>query len=165
MQIVVFCGGPSSEYDVSLSTTEGIIKNIDPKHEVKILLMGKDYKSVLFEPVGDRKNFSIPKNELAEDLSKISKDSVVLIAMHGEFGEDGVVQSLLDSIGLKYTGSKASGSILCMDKYASYQALSGNVNVVIPEIYAIGKILSVEYSNLKFPLIVKPNALGSSVGV
>jgi len=166
MKVVILCGGPSSEYDVSLSTTEGIIKNIDKKYEISVLLMSKDYKTVLFKPTeANRKSFPTPQNDLADDLKEIKPGSVVLNAMHGEFGEDGVVQSLLETKGLKYTGSKVLGSVLCMDKYASYQVINGKVDVIVPEIYAIGKILSVDISKLKFPLVVKPNALGSSVGV
>ena len=91
------------------------------------------------------------------------------IALHGSFGEDGTVQSLLDSQGMTYTGSDPLASRLAMNKLASkerfideglptptYHAVRGQVSLVC---------IADKAATIGYPLVVKPNAQGSSIGV
>ncbi len=165
MKVIVLCGGPSAEFLVSLSTAEGILENIDKKYKVSVFYMGKDYKAVLFKPEGKRDTFPVPKNDFLNELSKVDKKSVIINAMHGEFGEDGVIQSILDVLGLKYTGSGVRGSVLCMNKPAAFSIVSNKVDVKIPKIYSIERIQSAKKKKFHFPLVVKPIDMGSSIGV
>jgi D-alanine-D-alanine ligase len=91
------------------------------------------------------------------------------IALHGPFGEDGTVQSLLDDLAVPYTGSGPAASRLAMDKSASKQRFIAHglptptfqtAHVTEPRATVDGKAAA-----LGFPLVVKPNAQGSSVGV
>jgi D-alanine-D-alanine ligase len=93
----------------------------------------------------------------------------VFIALHGPFGEDGTVQSLLEDLRIPYTGSGPAASQLAMNKSASKQRFIANglptpafqtIHVQEPESSVAEKATA-----FGFPLVVKPNAQGSSVGV
>jgi len=97
---------------------------------------------------------------------------VVINAMHGEYGEDGKVQQILDGLNIPYTGSKALASALGMNKMLSKKAFI-EAGILTPE------SLLVEFKNesglkrdaeeifetFPMPVVVKPNAAGSSVGI
>ena len=86
-------------------------------------------------------------------FEKLKKDfDVVFIAMHGEYGEDGTLQSILDENGILYTGSGVAASRLGMDKIAS-QKVFKKAGLLVPG------------DPKGFPAVVKPADRGSSVGV
>ena len=89
---------------------------------------------------------------------------VVFNALHGRFGEDGRIQSLLDILGLPYTHSGVLASALAMDKQSA-KALFAARGIPCPE----GKLLTIaeigDSMPLNPPFVVKPNNEGSSVGV
>ncbi|NKB54887.1 MAG: D-alanine--D-alanine ligase [Alphaproteobacteria bacterium] len=89
---------------------------------------------------------------------------VVFNALHGRYGEDGRIQSLLDILGLPYTHSGVLASALAMDKQTA-KALFATCGIPCPE----GQIVSLSDSSDALPLdppfVVKPNSEGSSVGV
>lgn len=88
------------------------------------------------------------------------------IVLHGPWGEDGVVQGALETIGMPYTGSRVLGSALAMDKLRSKQVWT-SLGLPIPE-YAVirhaGDLPSL-LPRLAPPLFVKPGNEGSSIGV
>jgi D-alanine-D-alanine ligase len=96
---------------------------------------------------------------------------IAFLALHGKWGEDGTIQSLLELRGIKYTGSRILASALAMDKIMS-KILFQHYNVVTPKWITIENNLS-NYSELGgkikselgFPCVVKPNDQGSTVGV
>jgi D-alanine-D-alanine ligase len=136
-RVAVLMGGPSSEHEISLQTGEQILQNLDRK------------KFEVF-PVKIEKNgqWPITMQELKE------RSDVAFIAMHGEYGEDGQVQSLLEIFDIPYTGSDPVASALAMDKYKTAAVLKAN-RILTPKIF----------KKPRFPLVVKPSNLGSSVGV
>ena len=90
----------------------------------------------------------------------------VFIVLHGPWGEDGVVQGALETIGMPYTGSRVLGSALAMDKLRSKQVWTC-LGLPIPE-YAVvrrAEELSSVFQRLAPPLFVKPGNEGSSIGV
>ena len=98
---------------------------------------------------------------------------VVVIAMHGPYGEDGTVQGLLELAGIPYTGSGVLASALAMDKLRSRQLFGFN-DIPVPAYLAVSRERFSEASDalraevaavLGYPCVVKPNALGSSIGV
>ena len=98
---------------------------------------------------------------------------VVFIAMHGEFGEDGTVQGLLEAMGIPYTGSGVLASALGMDKPRAY-AVFRDTGLAVPDFFAIDRgawreagegIRSRAEAAFGFPLVVKPANRGSSVGI
>jgi D-alanine-D-alanine ligase len=98
---------------------------------------------------------------------------VAFIALHGPYGEDGTVQGLLELLGVPYTGSGVLASALAMDKLRSRQVLQAT-GIPVPA-YAVvdggqwpqtrGEVLARVAQDLGYPCVVKPNAVGSSIGV
>lgn len=116
----------------------------------------------------------------AASLSPLSVDQgverdhvdIAFIAMHGPFGEDGTVQGLLEVLGIPYTGSGVLASALAMDKLRSRQVFEWH-RIPVPASLSLTAELWRDRSrvhqhlaqHLGFPCVVKPNALGSSIGV
>lgn len=154
LQIAVLMGGPSGEHDISLKSGGGV--------------------STALRSLGYRVNeVLIARNISHEDACRWTKEQleavrpdVVFIALHGPFGEDGVVQQLCADLGLPFTGSDASASQKGMDKWLARQFLS-KAGLELPEAY----LLNPEEpdaglpSDLRFPVVVKPPNQGSSLGV
>src|SRR3989344_341010 len=107
LQVGVLMGGPSSEHEVSLNTGQNVIDNLDKTK----------YKSVAIKISKVGKWFLNGKPTNQGD-ALIGCD-VVFNALHGTFGEDGKVQSILEHAGIKYTGSGIAGSAIAMDKFHS----------------------------------------------
>jgi D-alanine-D-alanine ligase len=97
---------------------------------------------------------------------------VVFPVLHGTFGEDGTVQGLLELAGIPYVGAGVLGSSIGMDKDVSKRLLR-DARVPVVKYFALARadydahpMLAVRQARaLRYPLFVKPNALGSSVGV
>ncbi|MDD2703530.1 MAG: D-alanine--D-alanine ligase, partial [Candidatus Omnitrophica bacterium] len=91
------------------------------------------------------------------------------IALHGRFGEDGGIQTLLDEMGIAYTGSDAASSRLAMDKVASRFAFEkAGLHVPRSRLLNRGAQSTDEpdvYQSAEFPVVVKPAAQGSSIGL
>lgn len=97
---------------------------------------------------------------------------VVLPMLHGPYGEDGSVQGMFELVDLPYVGSGVLGSALCMDKHAAKTMLAqagisvARWNTVTrSQLQADPTILTTLDRGLNYPLFVKPNRAGSSVGV
>jgi D-alanine-D-alanine ligase len=97
---------------------------------------------------------------------------VAFIAMHGPYGEDGTVQGLLELLGIPYTGSGVLASALAMDKLRSRQLFEWQ-RIPVPAYVSItadvwsdrGCVHHEVAQHLGYPCVVKPNAVGSSIGV
>jgi D-alanine-D-alanine ligase len=98
---------------------------------------------------------------------------VVFIALHGEYGEDGRLQNLLDTFGMPYTGSESFPSALAMNKAATKRVATEN-GIKTPAYFLVRRSESPSelrenlfqaFRSLPMPVVVKPVILGSSVGV
>ncbi|MFH1778511.1 MAG: D-alanine--D-alanine ligase [Candidatus Omnitrophota bacterium] len=141
-RIGVLMGGPSAEREVSLCSGKAVLD--------ALLSKGYDVKPIeLYMPT-------------KEELKSLDID-VVFIALHGSFGEDGELQSMLEESNIPYTGSRVEASRLAMDKIASRKIFQ-KARLFIPNYEVLQNGLS---PNLKFkmPVVVKPSAQGSSVGL
>ncbi len=105
-------------------------------------------------------------------LRSLGRVDVVMPMLHGTFGEDGTVQGMLDLVDLPYVGSGVLGSALCMDKHAVKTVLADAGIAVAPWHMLTRDQLDRDPSlvdrldeGLTYPLFVKPNRAGSSVGV
>lgn len=105
-------------------------------------------------------------------VRSLGEIDAVLPLLHGPFGEDGTVQGMFDLIGLPYVGSGVLGSALCMDKHAAKTVLAASGVAVAPwnavtrsTYEASPEIVHMLDEGLVYPLFVKPNRAGSSVGV
>ncbi|MCS6893796.1 MAG: D-alanine--D-alanine ligase [Deltaproteobacteria bacterium] len=139
-RILVLGGGFSSERSISLKTSANLNE-----------IAKKIFKNVTFFDFVDLRNFL----EVLEQF----RPTCVLNGLHGVFGEDGGLQSLLDALKIPYTGSGALTSAICMDKYRSTKFVA-SLDVLVPETVLHGCDAIDCY-----PLIVKPNNEGSSLGV
>lgn len=167
LKIAIFCGGQSSEHDVSLSSSKTIYKFIDKKkYKVYFFFISKDNKSKLI--LGKENiNFNeyIPKNSLIEGLYELKKRKffALLAGIHGGFAENGGMQTLLEYLKIPYSGSGPLSSSLCMDKFRSMMLVNTLKGITLPKTVFYEKEVG-EITKLVFPLFVKPNSLGSSVG-
>lgn len=104
---------------------------------------------------------------LAEDVRRLNCD-LAFIAIHGDFGEDGVIQHLLTAAGIPFTGSSASCCGLTIDKGLTKEILAAS-DIPVPRGVTINNIesgiLATQNGNLPYPLVVKPVNSGSSVGI
>ena len=145
MKIGVLMGGISSEREVSLHSGEGIVEYLDRnKYEVFPIVI--DTKEGLIE--------------------KVKGMDFIFIALHGAFGEDGAVQAILESINMPYSGCGILTSALCMDKKQTKRILKSESIAVAPEVL-VRRDKPFEGEKIKelgYPVVVKPNGGGSSVG-
>lgn len=104
-----------------------------------------------------------PTRELAAQLVEAAPD-VVLNALHGEWGEDGKVQGVLEHFGAPYTHSGVLASALAMDKQRA-KAVLERFGAPCPEGLLVNRFEAAREHAMKPPYVAKPNAQGSSVGV
>ena len=150
-QIAVIYGGPSSDHEVSLNTGKNMIAALNRKKY-----------SVLPVFISKKGAWSIREKEMAPEKI-LKKTDVVLNAMHGEFGEDGAVQGFLDMLAIPYTGSGQKASMIGMDKtLTKYLSALAGVRVAPSILATKGQKTALPFP---FPVVVKPNSRGSSVGV
>ena len=151
-KILILAGGYSNEREISLITARSVTR------ELKKI---KKYKLLTIEPNG---NF-IKK-------LRIFKPKLVLNLLHGRYGEDGYIQSILESEKVKYTHSGVLSSSLAIDKEISKKIFIKNKILTTPYFKFIFKnntnyknIIKKIEKKLKFPVVLKPINEGSSVGV
>ena len=115
---------------------------------------------------------SEPNNSLIENIKKFKPD-IIFNALHGRFGEDGYIQSVLESLKIKYTHSGVLSSSIAMDKIISKEIFIKN-KILTPKYFKFifdsnilkkNKIINKIKLKLKFPVIIKPINEGSSVDV
>ena len=162
MTVAVLAGGRSSEHDVSLSSGAGVREGL--------LACGH---RVLWVEIARDGGWSYEGESLAlTPGGGLLGADVVFPALHGPFGEDGVVQGLLEALDVPYVGAGVSASAVCMDKvlFKELMAARGVSQVayagVRDEQYLNGRaeVLS-DVAGLGLPVFVKPAHLGSSVGI
>lgn len=144
LKIGVLAGGPSSEREISLSSGKAVFKAFSDR----------GYNVVFID---------ITTEDCKEQI-RASGAKAVFIAMHGRFGEDGQIQSLLDEMGIAYTGSKTAASKLAMDKIES-RAIFEKKNIPVPKYKIFRKENSSSLDGIGPPLVVKPSHEGSSIGL
>lgn len=93
-----------------------------------------------------------------------TKTEVVFLALHGEYGEDGQVQSRLDQLGVPYTGTGAAGSALAFDKAQAKKAFREH-DISTPHGVVLHSDTPAPPDEIRAPWILKPAAQGSSVGL
>ena len=148
-KILVLCGGISKERSISLETGK----------EVATELKKNKYKVKVCEP----------DNNLLKNI-KSYKPDVIFNALHGQFGEDGYIQTILESQKTPYTHSGVIASSIAMDKEISKKVFLKN-KILTPKYikfdYKKNKtnIINIIEKKLKFPVVIKPINEGSSVHV
>jgi len=175
INVALLVGGASAEREVSKHSSQGIyealielgyqVTLIDPAYGILQPSKPEDFFAAndLF-PVSARNYLEAVNSSLFDEID------AAFLGLHGEWGEDGIIQSLLELRNIKYTGSDVLASSLTMDKMMSKIVMRDH-NISVPEGFVIDKnydyesILQKIKNNFIFPLIVKPNDQGSTFGL
>ncbi|MEI7542047.1 MAG: D-alanine--D-alanine ligase [bacterium] len=143
LRIGVIMGGLSSEREISLKSGEAIVKELKARGE----------------------------NVVAIDLNSRSIDKIVkakidaaFIALHGTYGEDGAIQGILEFLKIPYTGSGIMASAVGMNKIMTKKIITF-YGLATAAWQVLDKKEELKQLELKFPVVFKPEAEGSSVGV
>lgn len=186
--VCVIFGGKSVEHDISIITGVQLLKSLDKnKYNIIPIYITKEGVWLENKDFFDIKTFSknseikgqevflqgkslfIKKKNRAK--KKIDIDFVYL-ALHGSFGENGSIQGLLEMNNISYSSCNVLGSSVTMDKYQTKLVCKAlNIKVAKYKIVLEDDFV-VDFENvykdlkfLSFPVIVKPNSLGSSIGI
>lgn len=145
LKIGVLMGGISSEREISLQTGEEIVKNLDrDKYEALPIVI----------------------NSKEDILDLKGKIDFAFLALHGKFGEDGTIQSVLQTLNIPYSGCGSLSSSICMDKDITKKILSSEGIPMAPYFMVTENDISKSQEkalNIGYPVFVKPNGGGSSV--
>ena len=182
INIAVIFGGPSTEYGVSIITGLQVIENLD-KTNYEILpvywtrenkfLACPDFKSskeilkkILSQSRGviwDINNSTIKVS--SKLVSSVFKPDIIFPALHGSLGEDGSFQGFLEVFDVPYVGSDVGASFISMDKDV-FKKIMKSQNIEILPWQVVSKDDQKSFKlKFDFPVICKPNSLGSSIAV
>jgi D-alanine-D-alanine ligase len=183
MKVLVLAGGKSHEREVSLNSGKAVAEGLQSLgHQVKMIDTGNGSELLATAATGvisDQQPSTTTSTVFAPSdhalVAFVPSDchefDCVFIALHGGIGENGTLQALLDLSGVCYTGSGVMASALAMDKYRA-KLLFDSVGVPTPRTMFFGdKALALKFCSeaepdkLQYPIIVKPNAEGSTVGL
>jgi D-alanine-D-alanine ligase len=154
-KLALLFGGPSSEHEVSLSSSENILEHIDRElFDVLPVLITKECQYVI-------DGISYNEGDGLNELVTRSID-VVFPMLHGKYGEDGSLQKKLEDLRIRFVFSSSQASALAIDKNKTNEILQSHA-ILIPQSSVITR-MSTEHS-CKYPIIVKPIDEGSSVGL
>ena len=148
INLALLSGGISSEREVSINSGNQVYEALDKAK----------YNILRYDPKTDL-------NQLVADGARID---AALIILHGPYGEDGTVQGLLDLLDIPYQGSGVLGSALAMNKAASKQLYEkSGIPTPVYSILENGEPIHAAdcIAQIGLPMVVKPVAGGSSVGM
>lgn len=158
-QVAVLRGGPSDEYAVSMETGKGVLEALTE--------LPYQTRDIVITRQGDwlHNGFVRQAHELLEGVD------VVFIALHGQFGEDGKVQRILEQHNIPFTGSRALTSAIAFNKELTKQTLRPHgINlprhrkITIAELPELKEEIPIIFSDVGSEAFIKPVASGSSLG-
>ena len=146
-KILILGGGYSKERSISLKSAKAVIKSVKNEYKVR---------------------FVDPCNDFFKSIESFKPD-VIFNALHGRFGEDGYIQSILEILKIKYTHSGVKSSMLAMDKEVSKKIFLKNKILTPKYIKVKNNEKNLNYIRIKkylnYPVVVKPINEGSSLDV
>ena len=176
LNVALLLGGTSPEKEVSKSSSAAIFKALkNLGYNVRLInpaygiIQPKDendfFNEKEFAEISNRNYVEAINSKLFDDID------IAFLGLHGKCGEDGVIQSMLELRGVKYTGSKVLASAISMDK-AMTKILLQHYGVETPKwivakkhSYKVSEIKKGIEDNLNYPCVIKPNDQGSTVGL
>lgn len=145
LRVGVLMGGASAEREISLKTGQSICESL---------------RRLRYPVVPIDVDHTLPQQLRAK------KVSVAFIGLHGQGGEDGTVQGLLETMGIPYTGSGVCASAVCMDKALTRVVLQSAGIPVPPGVTVKASMVPLHPpGRLSWPVVVKPSAEGSTIGI
>jgi len=180
MRILVLMGGSSPERMVSLKSGEAVadglnrkghqVLKMDPARPEKVFTSSEKLCEGLIGETPAGKNEPLDVHRIETLLQCIKKYSIDLMfpMLHGGWGEDGRLQAVLELADIPFVGSGSASSALAMNKHLAKRIVSSE-GVLTPEYYFVPRnsLDKIPHICRKFgyPLVIKPNASGSTVGV
>lgn len=193
MRILVLCGGESAEHSVSLATAKSVLSAISDQHEVVLVGITPDgeHNYLGAHEIGDWELADSPSLQtnsksviwpmgggelrfLAEGLPvSLGEVDVCIPLLHGDNGEDGTIQGLLELCHIPYVGNGVLSSAVAMDKVFA-KALFRQAGITVADDWVLTESdfladPEVSYRELvqrvELPVFIKPARSGSSVGV
>ena len=143
-KIAVLMGGTGEEREISIKSGKAI--------QLALEAMGYNVLGITLE------------NTLDDIISDLHSVDLVFLGLHGSIGENGTIQGFLESLGIKYTGSDPLSSAICMDKNIS-KIIARDSKVNTPNWEIVTSDQTLDGDNSEFPLVIKPNDQGSTVGL
>jgi len=184
--VLVLLGGYSTEHDVSLKSGTGVIRQMDPDlYRPWPIVLTRDRRwrwpnaplSTTLQSLFEGGRHDLASGDLTDGwnesdkpcLDRIKADGAFL-ALHGDWGEDGRMQSLLEYYGIPYTGSGVLGSATAMDKTRTKEILATREIPLSPSVELSTNIGPKELAQRIFewgdlPLVLKVPTGGSSIGI
>lgn len=169
-KVLLIFGGNSTEHDISCLSAKSILENIDySKFDVTKVGITKYNEWFVYEDIVDNldNNWYTKKiTKIYNIIDYIQKFDIVFPIIHGNNGEDGKLQGMLELFDINYVGCKTLSSSVGMDKdfskmIFSYLEIPQLPFITITRDYNIKEVIK----EIKFPLIVKPCNGGSSIGI
>jgi D-alanine-D-alanine ligase len=179
MRVTVLTGGTSSERDVALASAVQVIGALRSRgHDVAVVDTARGYipqtdeaallsGAVGTEPPSIEQLHALERGLLLSGLANLAvvQDADVLfLALHGGRGEDGTIQTLLEMVGVPYTGSGRLGSAMAMDKDISKRLFRAAGVQTADWVMAPASRSQVD-RDFGWPVVVKPSKQGSTVGL
>ncbi|GAA3731710.1 D-alanine--D-alanine ligase [Salinicoccus jeotgali] len=180
MSIGILYGGQSTEHEVSMRSAASVLEALDKtKYDVSLIHITKEGEWLLadhneeIEALVDGENavqLSILPSQQFNSQKGACRFDVMLPILHGTAGEDGVVQGVLEMMGIPYAGCNVRSSAVCMDKDMTKRLLKlEGIQVADWVVYRYDEKEDVDFDiakeQLGLPMFVKPVNQGSSVGV
>ena len=146
-KILILGGGYSKERSISLKSAKAVMKSLKSLYKVKLCDPSNNFFKII-------ENF---------------KPDVIFNALHGRFGEDGYIQTILETLNIKYTHSGVISSMMAMDKDISKRIFKTN-KILTPNYIKIkNDNKKINYEKIKrylnYPVVIKPINEGSSLDV
>jgi D-alanine-D-alanine ligase len=186
MKLCVLLGGPSAEREISFLSGFGMAQALSNRgHDVTLLDPATGHISRIDDFKVNTASIEPPSAEVLGKLtqgakmleslmsSTVREAEAIVLGLHGVPGEDGLVQSVLELLGKRYTGSDSRASALCIDKHFTKIILK-DAGIEVPkgmivsnsahpqERHAAWELAKVEFG---IPMVIKPNDQGSTVGL
>ena len=144
MKVVILMGGNSKERQVSLQSGNAVFRAC--------------------KQIGYMTSIIDMTEDIDYYLNELKKYDVVFIGLHGGEGENGTIQKTLEQNEIVFTGSDSKSSALCMDKNLS-KIKAKDIGIPTPKWNLIKNVSNIDFNMQNFPVIVKPNDQGSTVGL
>ncbi|MFH1782690.1 MAG: D-alanine--D-alanine ligase [Candidatus Omnitrophota bacterium] len=156
-RVGILMGGPSPESDISIRSGRAVYN----------ALIKKGINAISLEL--DKVNCNVDYAKEVKEKIRSSNIDIAFIALHGEFGEDGGIQRILEDMNIPYTGSRVDASRIGMDKIESKEIFKAS-NIPTPCYKKISKAdldkgFDKYLEELGLPIVVKPYDKGSSIGL
>ncbi len=165
----MLAGGDSSEREVSLNSSRAVASALEQTGNSVELIDTHDGSSLLTEGAADATSTNLALTQPRVPKSFQEADCV-FIGLHGGTGENGKIQALLELCNIPYTGPGVLASALAMDKQRTKLMVSVRGVPMVPTLFFgnekdANELLHSSADSLKYPIVVKPNAEGSTVGL